>query len=70
MRLLVLVFTAVLLSGCAAALAKHSRTILMNSEGERQECTVDMLRTQASYQRYDQCIKSFEEKGYKIWGQY
>jgi hypothetical protein len=42
----------------------------MNSAGDRQECTVDMLRTQVAYDRYKQCIESYEEQGYEIWGQY
>ena len=69
-RLPVLLLSILLLSGCAAVISKHSRTILMNSEGDRQECAVDMLRTQVAYDRYKQCITSYEEKGYKIWGQY
>jgi len=69
-RVIVLLFFILLLSGCASVISKHSRTILMNSEGDRQECTVDMLRTQVAYDRYKQCIESYEEQGYKIWGQY
>lgn len=63
--------TLMLLSGCAAVTAKHSRTILLNRDtGERVECTVDMLRTQVAYQRYEECISTYESKGYTIWGQY
>ena len=69
-RLIVLLVTMLLLPGCAAVIAKHSRTILMNSEGDRQECSVDMLRTQVAYDRYEQCIETYEQQGYKIWGQY
>jgi len=69
-RVIVLLFFILMLSGCASVISKHSRTILMNSEGDRQECTVDMLRTQVAYDRYEKCITSHEEQGYKIWGQY
>ena len=71
MRVLILLLTAALAAGCASFAAKHSRTIMMNRQtGERQECTVDMMRTQVSYQRYEECIASFEKQGYTIWGQY
>jgi hypothetical protein len=67
--LLLLLLTLVV--GCASMGAKHSRTILMNGQtGERRECTVDMMRTQKAYQQYEECIASFEEQGYTIWGQY
>lgn len=69
-RLIVLFLSLSLLPGCASVLSKHSRTILMNAEGDRQECAIDMLHTQMSKKRYEECIKSYEEKGYKIWGQY
>ena len=70
LNLLIVVLSVLLVSGCASVISKHSRTILMNSEGDRQECTIDFLQTQMSKQRYDECIKSYEEEGYKIWGQY
>lgn len=71
MRVLILLLMVTLIAGCASVAAKHSRTILMNRQtGERQECTVDMMRTQVAYQRYKDCIASFEEQGYTIWGQY
>jgi hypothetical protein len=38
--------------------------------GEMKECTVDMLRTIESYEKYKACIKDFEEKGYTLWSQY
>lgn len=69
-RLTVLLLALTMLPGCASVLSEHSRTILMNAEGDRKECTIDMLRTQMSKKRYDECIESYEEKGYKIWGQY
>ena len=69
-RLTTLLLSILLLPGCASVISKHSRTILMNSQGDRQECTVDMLRTQVAYDRYKQCIESYEEQGYEIWGQY
>lgn len=60
-----------LICGCAAVLSKHSRTILVNPEnGEQAECAIDMLRTQVAHQRYKDCISSYEEQGYAIWGQY
>lgn len=66
-----LLLALMLLSGCAAVVADHSRTILLNREtGERVECTVDMLRTQVAYERYKECISSYEDEGYTIWGQY
>lgn len=70
LRLIVLLLTMLLVTGCASVISKHSRTILMNSEGDRQECNIDMLRTQMSKKRYEECITSYEEQGYKIWGQY
>lgn len=71
MRILIFLLALALSNGCASVTAKHSRTILMNrTTGERQECTVDMLRTQVAYQRYKDCIKSYEDQGYTIWGQY
>lgn len=71
MRVVILVLTAVLLAGCASVVAKHSRTVMMNRQtGETQECTVDMMRTQVAYQRYEECIASLEEQGYTVWGQY
>ena len=60
-----------LLSGCATFIEDHSRTILMDRKtGETKDCTVDMLRTQIAYDRYETCIKGWEEQGYTIWGQF
>lgn len=65
--LLLAFFTA----GCASFNAEHSRTLLMDRKtGEMQECTVDKLRTIASYEKYKACIKDFEGKGYTLWSQY
>lgn len=70
-RILLLLLTLSLLFGCAAVLSKHSRTILINREtGEQVECSIDMLRTQVAHERYKECISSYEEQGYTIWGQY
>jgi hypothetical protein len=61
----------ILVTGCASFTEEHSRTLLMNrSTGERKECTVDKLRTQKSYDKYKECIQSYEEQGYTIWSQY
>ncbi len=72
MRLPILfVLLTTLVSGCASMGAKHSRTILMNRQtGERQECTVGMMRSRESYQQYEECIAAFEKQGYTVWGQY
>jgi len=62
---------ALLLAGCASFTEKHSRTILMdNKTGETEECTVDMLRNMASYDKYKACIKDYEAKGFTVWSQY
>lgn len=59
------------LSGCASFTEDHSRTIFIDySTGERRECTVDMMRTKASYDKYRECIKDTEAQGYQIWSQY
>lgn len=72
MRLsMLLLLMITLVAGCASMGAEHSRTILMNRQtGERQECTVDMMRSRESYQKYEECVASFQEQGYTIWGQY
>lgn len=70
-RALFILLVMIVLSGCAAVIAKHSRTILLNREtGDQVECNVDMLRTQVAYKRYKECIRSYEDQGYTIWGQY
>jgi len=67
--LLLLLIT--LTAGCASMGAEHSRTILINRDtGERQECTVDMMRSNESYQKYEECVATFKAEGYTIWGQY
>jgi len=58
-------------AGCASFTEKHSRTLLMDrSTGDIKECTVDIWRTQVSYQKYQECIQSFEKQGYTVWNQY
>jgi uncharacterized protein YxeA len=70
-KLLLGISCILLVSGCASFTEKHSRTLLMNrSTGERQECTVDKWRTQGSYEKYKECIKSYEEQGYTVWSHY
>jgi hypothetical protein len=59
------------LAGCASFSEKHSRTLLMDrSTGEIMECTVDAWRTDSSYEKYQECIRAFEQQGYTIWNQY
>lgn len=71
MRLLTGVLALLLLAGCASFTEKHSRTVLMDrSTGERQECTVTMMRSAAAYEEYKECIRSYEAQGYSIFGQY
>ena len=70
MRTTIVLIAVLLLAGCKAYTAKHNRTILMNSTGERQQCEVDKLRSEASYNKYEECIKNYEAQGYKVWGQY
>lgn len=69
-RLIVLLLVMVM-SGCASFTEEHSRTLLMDrSTGERKECTVDMMRSKESYDKYKACIEKYEAEGYKIWSQY
>lgn len=71
MRALIFLLSILLLSGCAAVFSKHHRTILLKKEtGEQVECQIDLLRTQVAHKRYKECISSYEEQGYTIWGQY
>jgi len=71
MRTFLLFLSVVLLTGCAAVISDHSRTILLKQEtGEQAECSIDKLRTQFSLKRYKECISSYEAEGYTVWGQY
>lgn len=70
MRTFLVLLAVLLLAGCKAYSAKHNRTILMNSTGERQECEVGKLRSEASYTTYEECIENYKAQGYKVWGQY
>jgi hypothetical protein len=71
MKILIGVLVLLLFAGCASFTEKHSRTVLMDrSTGERQECTVAMVRSAAAYEEYKECIRSYEAQGYSIFGQY
>lgn len=70
MRTIIIIIAVLLLAGCKAYTAKHSRTILMDPTGERQQCEVGKLRSEASYNEYEECIKNYEAQGFKVWGQY
>lgn len=62
---------AVALSGCASFTEDHSRTILIDrSTGETKECTVNMMRSVVSYDKYRECIKAYEGQGYEVWSQH
>lgn len=71
MTRLPVLFLLLFLVGCASFSEKHSRTLLLDrSTGEIKECTVDAWRTDSSYGKYQECIRSFEQQGYTIWNQY
>ena len=71
MRLVILSAVSLLIVGCASFQAEHSRTLLMDRKtGVMKDCTVGMARSKGAYEKYEECIRSFEEQGYTIWSQY
>ena len=71
MRLYIFLIVSLFLFGCASFEAEHSRTLLMDrSTGEMKDCTVGLARNKGAYDKYEECIRSFEEQGYTIWSQY
>ena len=71
MRLFLFVAVSLFVAGCASFQAEHSRTLLMDrATGEMKDCTVGMARNKKAYEKYEQCIRSYEEQGYTIWNQY
>ncbi len=71
MRLGILIAVSLLFVGCASFQAEHSRTLLMDrNTGEMKDCTVGMARNNAAYEKYEECIRTYEAQGYTIWSQY
>jgi hypothetical protein len=71
MRLVIFLAVSTLLLGCASFEAEHSRTLLMDRKtGEMKDCTVGIARSRGAYEKYEECIRAFEEQGYTIWSQY
>ena len=64
-----LLFSSLILSGCASS-EKRPRTVVLKHP-ETQDfvnCNVDKWGTEESYQKNEECIKGYKEKGYEIWG--
>lgn len=71
MRLVIFLAVFLLFMGCASFEAEHSRTLLMDRKtGEMKDCTVGMARNKGAYEKYQECISSYEAQGYTIWSQY
>ncbi|MBT8329842.1 MAG: hypothetical protein HKP52_11335 [Desulfofustis sp.] len=71
MRLFILLAVSFFFFGCASFEAEHSRTLLMDRKtGEMKDCTVSLARSKAAYEKYEECIRAYEEQGYTVWSQY
>jgi len=71
MRIVLLLIVVGMTTGCTAFKNEHSRTVLLDRKtGETRDCTVAISRTNAAYEKYEECIRTYEQEGYVIWSQY
>lgn len=58
------------LSGCASFSDKPSKVILQNPQTmEFVNCRVDEWGTSESYRKNEECVQSYIDQGFVIWGE-
>lgn len=68
--ILIIFSFALLIGGCASFSGKSKNVILQNPKTmEFVNCEVDRWGTAVSYESNEQCVREYQAKGYRVWGE-